>query len=144
MIHEIWGVETKGDASKAFDKFIKTYEDKHPKATDCLIKDRDSLLTFYDFPAAHWHHIRTTNPIESVFATVRLRTEKTNGCLSLETGESMTFKFIESASKRWLRLRGPQHIADVIRGVNFKNGLAFIKENDVVKLETEDLEKCAA
>ncbi len=144
MIHEIWGAETKEDANKSFDKFVTTYEDKHPKATDCLIKDRDSLLTFYDFPAAHWHHIRTTNPIESVFATVRLRTEKTKGCLSLETGESMTFKLIESASQRWMRLRGPQHIADVIRGINFKNGVAIVKENDFVKLKTEDLQKCAA
>lgn len=144
MIQDIWMAETKEDANKAFDKFVETYENKSPKAAECLTKDRASLLTFYDFPAAHWSHIRTTNPIESVFATVRLRTEKTKGCLSLETGEAMTFKLIESASKRWVRLRGPQHMAEVVRGINFQNGIALAIDNDPIKLKTQELQKCAA
>jgi putative transposase len=76
-VHEIWMAECRDQAEQAFDLFLATYEAKYPKATECLRKDRDSLLTFYDFPAEHWQHIRTTNPIESTFATVRLRTSKT-------------------------------------------------------------------
>lgn len=144
MLHEIWMASTKEDATKAFDKFIGTYEDAYPKATDCLQKDREVLLTFYEFPAAHWHHIRTTNPIESVFATVRLRTDKTKGCLSLETGEAMTFKLIESAEKRWLKLRKPHHMAEIIRGVNFKNGIATVKGDDLIQEHSEEIQKCAA
>lgn len=134
-IHQIWMSETREDAEKAFDKFLSLYGDKYPKATACLEKDRDVLLTFYDFPAAHWQHIRTTNPIESVFATVKLRTHKTKGCLSLKTGETMTFKLIQSASKNWIRLRGSAHMAQVIRGVNFKDGIA---------INQKEQEKCAA
>ena len=83
-----------------------------------LVKDRDVLLTFYDFPAEHWKHIRTTNPIESTFATVRLRTTKTKGCLSRMT----VFKLCQSASKKWRRLDGSHQIADFIQGVKFKDG----------------------
>lgn len=144
MLHEIWMAETKEDANKAFDKIVETYEDKYEKATACLQKDREVLLTFYDFPAAHWQHIRTSNPIESVFATVRLRTEKTKGCLSLEAGEAMTFKLIESASNRWQKLRKPHHMAEGIRGVNFKNGVAVITDNGTVKEDIEEIQKCAA
>jgi putative transposase len=144
MLHEIWMAETTKDATTAFDKFIETHEDVYPKATDCLQKDREALLTFYDFPAAHWHHIRTTNPIESVFATVRLRTDKTKGCLSLETGEAMTFKLIESAQKRWLKLRKPHHMSQIIRGVNFKNGIAIVQDDDLKLNHHQDLQKCAA
>ena len=134
-IHQIWMAETRQDAEKAFDKFLSSYGDKYPKATACLEKDREVLLTFYDFPASHWQHIRTTNPIESVFATVKLRTHKTKGCLSLKTGETMTFKLIQSASKNWIRLRGSAHMAQVIRGVNFKDGMAINQKEE---------EKCAA
>jgi len=81
------------------------------------------LLTFYDFPAAHWVHIRTTNPIESVFAMVRHRTDKAKGCLSLHTAEMMTYKLIRSAEKKWIRLRGSKHMAEVIEGIDFKNGV---------------------
>ena len=123
-IHNIWMAETKKDAEKSFDFFLEAYQAKYPKAAECLEKDRDVLLTFYDFPAEHWHHIRTTNPIESTFATVRLRTGKTRGCLSRKTGLTMTFKLIQSAQKRWLKLRGHHRVADIIRGVNFKDGIA--------------------
>ena len=123
-IHDIWMAETKEDAEKCFDFFAKAYQVKYPNAAECLTKDRDSLLAFYDFPAEHWHHLRTTNPIESTFATVRLRTGKTRGCLSRKTGLTMVFKLMLSAQKRWTRLRGNNRVAEVIRGVNFKNGIA--------------------
>lgn len=123
-IHDIWMAETKEDAEKSFDFFAKAYQAKYPNAAECLTKDRDALLAFYDFPAEHWHHLRTTNPIESTFATVRLRTGKTRGCLSRKTGLTMVFKLMLSAQKRWTRLRGNNRAAEVIWGVNFKNGIA--------------------
>ncbi len=123
-IHDIWLNETKEEANKSFDFFVKTYELKYQKATECLEKDRDTLLAFYDFPAEHWRHIRTTNPIESTFATVKLRTAKTRGCLSRKTGFTMVFKLLESAQKRWRKLAGPNRVAEVIRGVDFINGIA--------------------
>jgi len=122
-IHDIWMAETKVDASKAFDLCINQYQAKYPKAMECLSKDRDKLLTFYDFPAEHWGHLRTTNPIESVFATVRLRTTKTKGCGSRKTTLAMAFKLMLSAQKRWQRLRGYRLLADVINGVEFKDGI---------------------
>ena len=123
-VHDIWMAETKEEAEKSFDFFVKAYQAKYPNASECLAKDRDALLAFYDFPAEHWHHLRTTNPIESTFATVRLRTGKTRGCLSRKTGLTMVFKLMLSAQKRWTRLRGNNRVAEVIRGVNFKNGIA--------------------
>ena len=122
-IHDIWMAETKENANKAFDLCIKQYEAKYPKAMECLSKDRDKLLAFYDFPAEHWGHLRTTNPIESVFATVRLRTTKTKSCGSRTTTLAMAFKLMESAQKRWHRLRGYSLLADVIEGVKFKDGI---------------------
>lgn len=122
-LHEIWQAETREDAYQAFDSFLETYEAKYPKATTCLKKDREELLAFYDFPAEQWAHLRTTNPIESTFATVRLRTAKTRGCLSRETMLTMVFRLSLSAQKRWRRLRGFKHLADVIRGVQFQNGI---------------------
>ena len=113
---------TKEDAYKAFSKAISVYSDKYPKAMECLEKDKDQMLAFYDFPATHWQHIRTSNPIESTFATVRLRTSKTRGCVSRKTILSMVFKLGESAQKRWRKLRGFKLLADVIRGVQFKDG----------------------
>lgn len=123
QIHDIWLNETKEDANKSFDYFIKTYEAKYPKATECLEKDRDTLMTFYDFPAEHWRHIRTTNPVESTFATVKLRTAKTRGCLSRKTAFTMVFKLLQSAQKRWRKLTGPNRVAQVIREVDFVNGI---------------------
>ena len=122
-IHNIWMASTKKAANRAFDQFLQVYGDKYPKATECLNKDRDVLLTFYDFPAAHWMHIRTTNPIESVFATVRHRTDKTKGCLSIHTAEVMAYKLICSASSKWIRLKGSKHMAEIISGINFKDGI---------------------
>lgn len=123
MLHDIWMAETKVEAEKAFDLFLETFVGKYPGATTCLEKDRDVLLTFYDFPAEHWTHIRTTNPIESTFATVRLRTRKTKGAGSRLASLTMVFKLTLTAQKRWRALNGSQLIADVIRGVNFVDGV---------------------
>lgn len=131
-IHDIWMAETKKEAEKAFDFFVEVYQDKYPRAAECLVKDRDVLLTFYDFPAEHWHHIRTTNPIESTFSTVRLRTGKTRGCLSRKTGLTMVFKLVQSAQKRWCKLRGQHRVAEIIRGVNFKDGIA--QDNELIRI----------
>ncbi len=121
-LHEIWMAPTRKAAYKAFDLFVETYEAKYPKAVDCLKKDREELLAFYDFPAEHWQHIRTTNPIESTFATVRLRTAKTRGCGSRKTILAMVFKLGQSAQKRWCKLRGFRLLGEVIRGVKFVDG----------------------
>jgi len=120
---EIYRAETKTDANQAFNRFLKTYQAKYPEATDCLAKDRDVLLRFYDFPAEHWKHMRSTNPIESTFATVRLRTDKTRGAVSKGTILPLVFKLVQSAQKRWLRIRGFKHLGDVIEGVQFKAGI---------------------
>jgi len=122
-IHDIWMAETRKAAEKAFDKFIQTYQAKYPKAVDCLVKDRKSLLTFYDFPAEHWPHIRTSNPIESTFATVRLRTAKTRGCVSRTTILTMVYKLGQSAEKGWRKLRGFSLLAEVINDVRFVDGV---------------------
>ena len=127
-IHDIWMAETKESANKAFDLCVKQYETKYPKAMECLSKDRDKLLAFYDFPAEHWGHLRTTNPIESVFATVRLRTTKTKSCGSRTTTLAMAFKLMQSAQKRWQRLRGYNLLADVIEDVIFKDGIKVEQE----------------
>ena len=123
MLHDIWQAETKAAAEKAFDLFVKTYEAKYPKATDCLAKDRETLFVFYDFPAEHWIHLRTTNPIESTFATVRLRTAKTKGSGSRSACLSMVFKLMETASKRWRLLNGSPLLSKVIAGVRFVDGV---------------------
>jgi transposase-like protein len=122
-LHEIWMAESRVDAAQAFDNFLLTYEAKYPKATECLAKDRDPLLTFYDFPAEHWLHLRTTNPIESTFATVRLRTTKTRGCVSRAGLLAMVFKLVKTAEQNWRTLKGHALLAQVIEGVKFKDGL---------------------
>ena len=122
-LHAIWQAEIKDQADKAFDRFIATYEAKYPKATGCLAKDRDELLAFYDFPAAHWQHLRTSNPIESTFATIRLRTTKTRNCVSAKSGSALLYQLAMSAQKRWQRLRGFRQLADVIAGVKFIDGI---------------------
>jgi putative transposase len=122
-IHQIWMAPTKVDADKAFDLFVATYEAKYSKATKCLSKDRDALLTFYDFPAEHWIHLRTTNPIESTFATVRLRHRRTKGNGSRLACLTMVFKLMQSASKRWRILNGSNLLPDVIQGVSFIDGI---------------------
>src|SRR5271170_961853 len=127
-LQEIWMSETKENAEKAFDYFVEAYGPKYPKAAECLAKDREDLLTFYDFPAEHWIHIRTTNPIESTFATVRLRTNKTRGCLTRETMLTMVFKLTCSAQKRWYRLRRPERLGELIEGIRFVDGIKQEKE----------------
>jgi transposase-like protein len=122
-IHQIWMAPTKADADKAFDLFVATYEARYPKATECLSKDRDVLLTFYDFPAEHWIHLRTTNPIESTFATVRLRHRRTKGNGSRLACLTMVFKLMQSASKRWRLLNGSNLLPDVIQGTQFIDGI---------------------
>jgi transposase-like protein len=122
-LHEIWLAECRVDAEQAFANFLLTYEAKYPKATECLAKDRDTLLTFYDFPAEHWQHLRTTNPIESTFATVRLRTTKTRGCVSRAGLLAMVFKLTKTAEQNWRTLKGHALLAQVIAGVKFKDGL---------------------
>jgi transposase-like protein len=127
-LHQIWMSETKEGAEKAFDHFIESYEAKYPKAAECLAKDRDALMTFYDFPAEHWTHLRTTNPIESTFATVRLRTSKTRGMLTRDTMLTMVFKLSLSAQKRWRRLNRPERLGELIEGIKFVDGIKQEKE----------------
>ena len=122
-IHEIWMAATRENAEKAFDHFIEIYEAKYPKAVACLAKDREELLTFYDFPAEHWAHLRTTNPVESSFATVRLRTAKVRGCFSRETVLTMAFRLCLEAEKKWRRLNGSSHVANVLAGIVYKDGI---------------------
>src|SRR5690606_25761708 len=110
-------------AEAAFDHFVEVYEAKYPKAVDCLAKDLAEVLTFYAFPAEHWMHLRTTNPIESTCATVRLRTDKTKGCGSRLATLTMVFKLAESAQKRWRRLNGHELIGGLIAGIPFTDGV---------------------
>ncbi len=122
-LQDIWMAELKSDAEKAFDLFLTTYQAKYPKACECLEKDREQMLAFYDFPAEHWIHIRTSNPIESTFATVRLRTAKTRSCVSRTTILTMVFRLGLSAENGWRKLRGFRRLADVINGVKFIDGI---------------------
>ena len=121
-LNDIWMAESRAAAEQAFDKFLLSYEAKYPKASECLHKDRSALLTFYDFPALHWSHIRTTNPIESTFATVRLRTSKTRGCVSRGGLLAMVFKLMKVAEQKWYKLKGSEFLVQVIQGVRFKDG----------------------
>ena len=122
-LHQIWQAETKENAEKSFDLFIKMFEAKYPKATICLQKDHEELLAFFDFPAQHWQSIRTTNPIESTFGTIHHRTKRTKGCLAREGMLYMMFKLGQCAEKKRHKLRGFRHIGKVIEGVKFKNGI---------------------
>lgn len=128
-LHETWQAETKTNAENAFDLFIESYEAKYPKATVSLQKDREELLAFYDFPAMHWQSIRTSNPIESTFGTIRHRTKRSKGCLSREGMLHMMFKLSQCAEKRWRRLRGFDYLAKVIEGVKFRDGVEVISDN---------------
>ena len=121
--------QSRADAEKAMDKFTTKYGAKYDKATECLTKDRKTLLAFYDFPAEHWKHIRTANPIESTFASVRHRTVKTKGCLSLQTAEIMVFKLIMVAQKQWLRLNGKNQLPKLIQGIKFTDGIEADTDN---------------
>lgn len=125
-LHEIWMAATKKDALAAFDAFVETYGRKYDKATECLSKDREALLTFYDFPAEQWKHLRTSNPVESTFATVRHRTVRSKGCLSNKTALAMIFKIAQAAEKSWRRLDGQNQLPKVIRNVRFNDGMEVI------------------
>ena len=127
-LHDIWMAETREAAYKSYDSCVKRFEDKYPGAMKCLTKDKSSMLAFYDFPAAHWQHIRTSNPIESVFATVRLRTTKVKNCGNRKTTLSMAYKLMITAQRKWQRLRGYKLLADVVEGVEFRDGVRV--END--------------
>ena len=129
-LQAIWMAESREKAEQAFDAFVTAWGDKYPKAVETLEKDREALLAFYDFPASHWQSIRTTNPIESTFATVRLRTAKTRGCVTRNTILSLAFKLGQSAQKRWRRLRGYQWLDELERGVTFIDGVAQYNESD--------------
>lgn len=122
-LHEIWRAETKADAEKAFDHFVAKYRAKYEAACHCLAKDREVLLAFYDFPAEHWGHLRTTNPIESTFATIRLRHRKTKGNGTRRASLAMMFKLAHSASKKWRRLNSPEKMVLVLEGRSFKDGI---------------------
>jgi len=122
-LKDIWMAESRKEAEKAFDRFLARYEAKYDKAAACLAKDKEALLAFYDFPAEHWKHIRTANPIESTFATVRHRTTRAKGCLSHDTGMIMVFKMILTAQNSWRRLDGQNQLPKVIVGVTFTDGI---------------------
>ena len=128
-LHEIWMAETRAKAERAFDEWLERYDDKYPKATACLARDRDELLAFYDFPAAHWTHLRTTNVIESAFATIRHRSSRAKGCVTRQTMLSMIYKMGRCAEKSWRRLRGFHQLAKVIEGVQFNDGIELIEDS---------------
>src|SRR5256714_10978280 len=127
-LQDIWMAETKNDANAAFDAFVETYAIKYDKAVGCLTKDREALLTFYDFPAEHWKHLRTTNPIESTFATVRHRTVRSKGCLSNRTAIAMVFKLAQAAEKSWRRLDGHSQLPKLITGIKFIDGIEAVSQ----------------
>lgn len=127
-LHEIWRAETKTQAEKAFDRFLRDFGTKYPKAVEKLVKDRAALLAFYDFPAEHWVHIRTTNPIESSFATIRHRTTRTKNCVSRNTLLGLVFQLALTAQKSWRKLGGFKLLPDVVRGIQFEDGLRVVDQ----------------
>ncbi len=130
-LHNIWQAQTQADAEKAFDLFIKTYEPKYPKAAICLQKDHEELMAFYHFPAQHWQSIRTSNPIESTFGTIRHRTKRAKGCLSRDGMLHMMFKLGQCAEKKWRKLRGFDYLAKIVTGVKFKDGIEVTADDQV-------------
>jgi len=134
-LHDIWMAETKAHAETAFDRFVTNYGAKYLKATECLAKDRAELLAFYDFPAEHWIHIRSSNVIESSFATIRHRTDRTKGCLTRDGMLAMIYKLGESAERSWRRLRGFEWLAKVVKGVPFRDG---IEVQNVTRINRKD------
>ena len=128
LLHEMYLAPTRVDALAAYDRFFVLYQDKYPKACQCLRKDRDVMFTFYDFPAAHWVHLRTTNPIESTFATVRHRTRQTKGCGSRVTALTMVFKLATQAERHWRRLNSYQLITHLVDGDTFADGELQLKK----------------
>jgi len=129
-MQNIWMAEPQEEAYAAFDHTVKRFEAKYQKAMTCLVKDKAAMLAFYDFPAEHWLHIRTSNPIESTFSTVKLRTTKTRNCVSRESIFAMVFKLVQGAEKRWKHLHGFVLMADIIEGVEFKKGIKQVEKTD--------------
>ena len=125
-LREVYLAPNRASAEVAIDVFAEKYAAKYDKAVECLTKDRNTMLALYDFPAEHWDHLRTTNPIESVFATVRHRTVRTKGSLSSTTARLMVFKLLGAASKTWRRLKGTNQLPKIIAGVRFENGIEVI------------------
>jgi transposase-like protein len=138
MLENIFMAPTKNEANVAFDIFIEEFEAKYPRAVDCLRNHREKLMAFYNYPAEHWRHIRSTNPIESTFATVRLRTNKTKGCGSIPATVTMVFKLIQSAKRRWQKLHGHEKAADVWTGIKYEDGIKTDKILDG-KLQTAEV-----
>ena len=134
QLQEIWMAPIRKQAYEAFDYFIECYQAKYPKATECLQKDKEELLAFYDFPAEHWVHIRTTNPIESTFSMVRHRTYKSKGAFSRTTILTMVFKLCENAQRHWYRIKGFNYLLDVIQGVKFVNGTREVNKTESVNV----------
>ncbi len=130
-LHDIWQADTKENAEAAFDQFEELFEAKYPKAVQCLQKDREELMAFYDFPAQHWQSLRTTNPIESTFSTIRHRTKRAKGCLTRDGMLHMIFKLGQCAQKNWRRQRGFSYLAKVITGVRFRDGIEVNSDNQV-------------
>ena len=130
-LHEIWMAETRAAAERAFDDWIERYEDNYPKATACLARDRQELLAFYDFPGVHWTHLRTTNVIESSFATIRHRSKRAKGCVTRQSMLSMIYKMGMCAEKSWRRLRGFRQLGKVIEGVKFNDGIEVVEDSRV-------------
>jgi putative transposase len=126
-LREIWSAPDRATAEAAVTTFAAKYGAKYDKAVTCLTKDREALLTFYDFPAEHWDHLRTSNPIESVFATVRHRTVRTKGALSQDTARLMVFKLVMAAARTWRRLKGENQLPKVIQGVTFRDGVEVVE-----------------
>jgi len=139
-LKEIWMAETKAQANKAFDTFLRGFATKYPKAVAVLEKDRQSLLAFYGFPAEHWLHIRTTGPIESTFATIRHRTTRTKNCVSRHTLLGLVFQLTLAAEKGWRRIGGFKRLPEVIDGVRFQDGIAVVTESE----KTEETQRMAA
>ena len=131
-LHEIWMAENQQEAGKAFDRTLRRFEAKYPKAMNCLNKDRERMLAFYDFPAEHWVSIRTTNPIESTFATVRLRSNRTRNCGSRDTTLAMVYKLMLSAQKRWRRINGFGKLELIANDVPFRDGVLIDDQHDRV------------
>ena len=129
-LHEIWQAPTRKQAYKAFDNTIALFTAKYPRAMECLLKDKEEMLAFYDFPAEHWIHIRTSNPIESAFSTVRLRTKKSRNCGSRDTVLAMVFKLMESAQKRWIKIKGFNLLTLVVNNVVFEDGVQVVEQLD--------------
>ena len=127
-LREIWLSPNRGAAEAAMTIFAEKYAPKYDKAVECLIKDRQTLLTFFDLPADHWDHLRTSNPIESVFATVKHRTVRMKGALSQDTARLMVFKLVMAASKTWRRLQGQNQLPKVVNGIKFKDGIEAVAE----------------